>query len=98
MLTLIVRRDGQGFCAATDTIRTIREKRKLSQSAFAVLLGVTQKAVSLWETGSASLYKKSFLCNWGLGESCLASRTDASAFVLLFATARTKHMIFASDL
>jgi len=34
-------------------IRAIREARKLSQSDFAARLGVTQKAVSLWETGSA---------------------------------------------
>jgi len=35
-----------------DTIKTIREARKLSQSAFAKQMGVTQKAVSLWESGS----------------------------------------------
>lgn len=36
---------------AADTIRTLREERRLTQSRLAKAIGVTDKAVSKWETG-----------------------------------------------
>ena len=47
------RKDAMSTYITADTIRTLREQQGLTQRALAEAVGVTDKAVSKWESGRA---------------------------------------------